>query len=103
FALSENLKVIEKLKKAGVQMAKEEMAGPLAGKVFVFTGALSTLARDEAKSKVEALGGKSADTVSKKVDYVVVGENPGSKLEKAKRLGLNIINEQEFLKMIREK
>ena len=103
FALSENLKVIEKLKKAGVQMAKEEMTGPLTGKVFVFTGALSTMSRDEAKSKVEALGGKSADTVSKKINYVVVGENPGSKLEKAKRLGLNIINEQEFLKMIREK
>ena len=103
FALSENLKVIEKLKKAGVQMAKEEMTGPLAGKVFVFTGALSTMSRDEAKSKVEALGGKSADTVSKKINYVVVGENPGSKLEKAKRLGLNIINEHEFLEMIRER
>ncbi|HEB74688.1 MAG TPA: NAD-dependent DNA ligase LigA, partial [Candidatus Desulfofervidus auxilii] len=103
FNLPENIKVIEKLKKAGVRMAKLEMAGPLAGKVFVFTGALSTMSRDEAKSKVEALGGKSGDTVSKKINYVVVGKNPGSKLEKAKRLGLKIITEQEFLEMIKER
>jgi len=100
FSLPENLNVIEKLKQAGVRMAKAEVSGPLAGKVFVFTGALSSMPRDEAKSKVEALGGKCADTVSKKVTHVVVGENPGSKLQKAQRLGLTIINEEEFLKMI---
>ncbi|MDL1970649.1 MAG: NAD-dependent DNA ligase LigA [Candidatus Desulfofervidaceae bacterium] len=103
FALPENLKVIEKLKQAGVRMAKTEVSGPLTGKVFVFTGALSTMPRDEAKSKVEALGGKCADTVSKKVTHVVVGENPGSKLQKAQRLGLTIITEEEFLKMIGDK
>ncbi|MDL1956655.1 MAG: NAD-dependent DNA ligase LigA [Candidatus Desulfofervidus auxilii] len=103
FSISENIKVIEKLKKAGVRMSKEELKGPLSGKVFVFTGALSSMTRDEAKMKVEALGGKSSDSVSRKVTYVVVGEKPGSKLEKARRLGVNIINEEEFLKMIGER
>jgi len=101
FSISENLKVIEKLKKAGVRMSKEEIKGPLSGKIFVFTGALSSMTRDQAKMKVEALGGKCADTVSKKVTHVVVGENPGSKLQKAQRLGIKIINEEEFLKMVK--
>ncbi len=103
FSLPDNLKVIEKLKKAGVRMAKVEIKGPLAGKVFIFTGALSSMTRDEAKRKVEELGGKTVDAVSRKVTHVVVGENPGSKLRKAQRLGLTIINEEEFLKMIGEK
>ncbi len=100
FSLPENLKVIEKLRQAGVKMSKAEMKGPLEGKVFVFTGALSSMTRDEAKRRVEELGGKTSDSVSKKVTHVVVGENPGSKLQKAQRLGITIINEEEFLKMI---
>jgi len=99
FTIPENIKVIEKLKAAGVRMKKEEVGGPLKDKIFLFTGALS-IPRDEAKNKVEALGGKCVSSVSKKVDYVVVGKDPGSKFDRAKRLGLKIINEQEFLKMI---
>jgi len=82
-----------------VRMKKEEVGGPLKDKIFLFTGALS-IPRDEAKNKVEALGGKCVSSVSKKVDYVVVGKDPGSKFDRAKRLGLKIINEKEFLKMI---
>ena len=99
FTIPENIKVIEKLKAAGVRMKKEEVGGPLKDKIFLFTGALS-IPRDEAKNKVEALGGKCVSSVSKKVDYVVVGKDPGSKFDRAKRLGLKIINEKEFLKMI---
>ncbi|MDL1971844.1 MAG: NAD-dependent DNA ligase LigA [Deltaproteobacteria bacterium] len=99
FTIPENIKVIEKLKAAGVRMKKEEAGGPLKDKIFLFTGALS-IPRDEAKNKVEALGGKCVSSVSKKVDYVVVGKDPGSKFDRAKRLGLKIINEKEFLKMI---
>ncbi len=100
FTIPENLKVIKKLKAAGVRMAKEEKDGPLKDKVFLFTGTLS-ISRDEAKNMVEALGGKSVSAVSKKVDYVVIGKDPGSKFERAKDLGLKIIDEQEFLRIIK--
>jgi DNA ligase (NAD+) len=100
FSITENLKVLEKLKKAGVRLSKEKAQRALAEKVFVFTGTLSSITRDEAKTKVEALGGKCVDTVSKKVNYVVVGKNPGSKIQKANQLGLKTLNEEDFLKMI---
>lgn len=98
-----NLKVLEKLKAAGIVFAVEEGAagkGALSGKVFLFTGALSSFTRDEAKDLVESLGGEAASSVSKKVDFVVAGEEAGSKYDKAKKLGLNIINEEEFRKMV---
>jgi DNA ligase (NAD+) len=70
------------------------------GKVFVFTGGLKEFKRGEAKRLIEELGGQVASTVSKKVDYVVVGEAPGSKLDQATELGIKTIDEQEFKKII---
>jgi DNA ligase (NAD+) len=72
----------------------------LAGKSFVFTGGLKTLTRDEAESRVVAQGGKASSSVSRKTDYVVAGDDPGSKYEKAKALGVKILSEDEFLKMV---
>ena len=95
-----NIELIEKLKKAGVRMTEEKSEGKLKGLVFVFTGALKSMTRHEAEELVKSEGGSVASSVSKKVNYVVVGEKPGSKLEKAKRLGVKIINEEEFLKLI---
>jgi DNA ligase (NAD+) len=73
----------------------------LSGKSFVFTGGLKTLSREEAESRVESLGGKASSSVSKKTDYVVVGEDPGSKYEKAKAFGVKILSEDDFLKLLR--
>jgi DNA ligase (NAD+) len=102
FKEKHNLTVIEKLSKAGVEfpVKKKAEGGRFAGKVFLFTGGLKTLTRDEAKDLVEAEGGEAASGVSKKVDFVVVGEEPGSKLDKAKTLGLKIIDEEEFKRMV---
>ena len=97
-----NREVIEKLKRAGMEFPEGERQaakGPLSGKVFLFTGALKTITRDEAKEIVESLGGEAASSLSKKVDYVVAGEEPGSKYDKAKDLGLRIIDEDEFRRM----
>ncbi len=95
-----NRKEIEELKKLGIKMEYEEEEGKLKGKVFVFTGSLKDFSREEAKEIVEKLGGIVSNSVSKNVDYVVVGEKPGSKYEKAKELGLKIINEEEFKKLV---
>lgn len=73
----------------------------LAGRVFVLTGELKSLARGEAKEKIRALGGDISSSVSQNTDFVVVGKNPGSKYDKAKELGVKIIKEEEFLKMIK--
>jgi len=70
------------------------------GKTFVFTGTLSSMTRDEAKNFVEKLGGKASSSVSKKTDYVVVGENPGSKADKARNLGVTILSEEKFKKLL---
>jgi DNA ligase (NAD+) len=72
----------------------------LAGKTFVLTGGLSTMTRDEAKRRLQELGAKIAGSVSKKTDYVIVGEEPGSKADKAKELGVTMLDEKEFLKML---
>jgi len=74
--------------------------GPLAGKTLVFTGRLSDMTREEAKRLVESLGGKVASSVSRKVDYVVVGEDPGSKLDRARELGIPTLTEEEFRKLV---
>ena len=102
FKEKRNLEFIEKLKRVGVKILKKEKKEklPLKGVVFVFTGALKTMTREEAKKKVRELGGEVSESVSKRVNFVVVGENPGSKYEKAQKLGLKIISEEEFLKMI---
>jgi DNA ligase (NAD+) len=73
----------------------------LAGKTFVLTGTLETMGRDEAKEKIRALGGEVSGSVSKKTDFVVAGEEAGSKLDKAEELGVKVISEEEFLKMIK--
>ncbi|MBI5400792.1 MAG: NAD-dependent DNA ligase LigA [Candidatus Yonathbacteria bacterium] len=78
----------------------EALRGKLSGKTFVLTGTLATLDRDEAKEKIRALGGEIAESVSSKTSYVVAGENPGSKYDKAQKLGIAVLNEQEFLKML---
>jgi len=97
-------KLIARLAKAGVQMKAEKKKfaanSPVAGKTFVLTGGLDSLSRDEAKEKIEALGGKTASSVSKKTDYVIVGSDAGSKLQKAKELGIKTLSEKEFLGMV---
>jgi len=102
FRNKENLKLIDGLLKAGVKIIKPiKIEAKLKGLNFVFTGTLKTMTRDEAKEKVRLLGGNVSSSVSKNTDYVVAGENPGSKFEKAKKLGIKIITEEEFLQMIK--
>jgi DNA ligase (NAD+) len=100
-----NRDLLERLRKAGVNLNSELFrpavhAGPMADKTFVLTGTLPTLKREEAAAKIEAAGGKVSSSVSKKTDYVVAGEEAGSKLEKAQKLGVKIINEQELLALL---
>lgn len=75
-------------------------SGKLAGKTFVLTGTLQQFKREQAKALIEELGGKVASSVSKKTSYVVVGENPGSKYEKALQLGVEILDEEQFKNLI---
>jgi DNA ligase (NAD+) len=102
FRDKKNKESIERLKKAGVTVIVPKVKGKakLAGKTFVFTGALKSFGRDEARNIVESLGGMTASSVSMKVDFVVVGEDPGSKFDKAKELGIKTLTEEEFKKMI---
>ena len=97
-----NRETIKRIVEAGVSFeeAAPEEERPLEGKVFVFTGALESMTREEAKNLVERLGGRAASSVSRKVDYVVVGKDPGSKYDKARELGLTIIDEEEFKKLV---
>jgi DNA ligase (NAD+) len=101
-----NLALLHKLLDAGVQPQSPEeptQAARLAGKTFVFTGSLQHFSREEAKALVTAQGGKVASTVSGKTDYVVVGQDPGSKLAKARELGLSLLNEPEFEHLVGRK
>jgi DNA ligase (NAD+) len=102
FSDKKNKESIERLKKAGVRVIEPPIKekGKLAGKVFVFTGSLKSYGRDEARDLVESLGAATTSSVSKKVDFVVAGEDPGSKLDKAKELGIRILTEEEFRKLI---
>jgi DNA ligase (NAD+) len=102
FGDKKNKESIELLKKAGVKVieSKAKEKGKLAGKTFVFTGTLKVFGRDEARNMVESLGGMTTSIVSKKVDFVVVGEDSGSKFDKAKKLGIKTLTEEEFRKMI---
>lgn len=83
-----------------VERRMSSIAGPLAGTTWVLTGTLESLGRDEAKEKIRQLGGDVAETVSKKTTYVVVGENPGSKYEKAQKFGVEILDEKAFLRKV---
>jgi DNA ligase (NAD+) len=103
FSNEKNLQVLEKLKRAGVKfpdLKEKKGPRPLAGQTFVLTGGLSSLTRDQARALIEGLGGRVASAVSKNTDVVVAGENPGSKLEKARALGIRTIDEDEFRKLI---
>jgi len=82
---------------------KGETSEKISGKTFVLTGTLSSLEREEAKSGIRSLGGIISNSVSKKTDYIVVGENPGSKYEKAKELGISVLGEKEFLTLVGDK
>ena len=103
FRQSHNLEVINKLRAAGVHWPEiKEASGeqPLAGKTFVLTGTLTGLTRNEAKQRLQELGAKVAGSVSKKTDFVVAGENAGSKLTKAEELEITVITEDEMLALI---
>ena len=101
FRDKKKLDFIRRLGKAGVIIeAPGKIKKKLAGLTFVFTGTLKEFSRDEAKEKVRALGGDVAGSVSKNIDYLVAGEAPGSKYDKAKKLGVKIISEKEFKKII---
>lgn len=94
--------LFDKLEKAGVNLIYEAAEGTneLAGKTFVLTGTLPTLSRDEAKEMIEKAGGKTTDSVSKKTSFVLAGEAAGSKLEKAQKLGVKVISEEDLRKML---
>jgi DNA ligase (NAD+) len=100
-----NRAMIDKMKRGGVVFPthrKKVSGGALSGKTFVITGTLSQ-PRDHFKSKIESNGGKVTDSVTKKTDYLLCGDEAGSKLEKAKTLGVEIVDERGFLKMLGEK
>lgn len=96
-------KVLQKLDKYGVKPLKEKETGSnkLEGKTFVLTGTLESMGRDEAKDKIRDLGGDVSSSVSKETDYVVAGAEPGSKYDKAKQLGVKILEEKEFLELLK--
>jgi DNA ligase (NAD+) len=104
FAEPHNIEVVNKLRAAGVHWPEssgvQQSSGILAGKTLVLTGTLPTLTRDAAKEKIEAAGGKVAGSVSKKTDYVVAGEEAGSKLAKAQELGVTILDEAGLLALV---
>ena len=100
-----NREVIEQLRAAGVRWKEgappaRVSAGPFTGKIVVLTGTLGALSRDAAKERIEALGGKVTGSVSKKTDYVVAGEEAGSKLDRARELGVAVLDEEQFMKLL---
>jgi DNA ligase (NAD+) len=103
FREEDNLKIIQRLKEAGVKTEEtivKQANLPLSGKEFVVTGRLETFTRQEAEAKIKELGGSAKDKVTRKTDYVVYGADPGSKKTKAESLGVTLLNEKEFLKLI---
>ena len=101
FQAEDNRKMLEKFKRAGVNMEQEitVAGGKFAGLTFVLTGTLTTMSRNEAAELIQSFGGKASSSVSKKTNYVVAGENAGSKLTKAENLGIKILSEAEFIAM----
>jgi DNA ligase (NAD+) len=103
FRQEDNLKIINRLKEAGVKLEETVAVRtdlPLSGKEFVVTGRLETFSRQQAESKIKELGGAAMDNVTRKTDFVVVGADPGSKLARARELGVKTIDEKEFLKLL---
>ena len=103
FQQPENRRLIAALREAGVKMEDEASAGPkpLLGKTFVLTGALTQMTRDEAKAAIQRQGGRVISSVSKKTDYVIVGKDPGSKAEEARRLGVTTLDETAFRALVK--
>jgi DNA ligase (NAD+) len=101
-SVAANRKVVKRLLEAGIKFphAPRATSDEFAGKTFVFTGTLGKLTREDAEAEVKQRGGKASSSVSKQTSYVVAGEKAGSKLEKAQKLGVAVIDEDEFLKMI---
>jgi DNA ligase (NAD+) len=103
-----NRALVERLAAAGVSMAttlpepSTETAGPLSGRTFVITGTLAAMTREEAAAKLTNLGATVSSSVSKKTSALIAGDEAGSKLEKARKLGVEVLSEAEFLKLIME-
>jgi DNA ligase (NAD+) len=106
FSEPRNQQVLERLRQAGLRMQEQRKAAAkeakLAGMQFVLTGRLETLTRDEATRLIERLGGRVSSSVSKKTSYVVVGEEAGSKLDRARELGIRTLTEKEFLALTQD-
>ena len=107
FASTAGRKVLARIRELGIKPPSEKSGaaattGIFAGKTFVLTGTVPSMTREEATARIESLGGKVSSSVSQKTDYVLAGEEAGSKLEKAQKLGVKIIDEKEFLKMIKD-
>ena len=104
FAHKENKALVSRLGKIlkifNPEFKSNKKSLPLAGQTFVLTGTLLSMSRDEAKKKIRALGGDISSSVSKQTDYVVAGENPGSKYADAHRLGVRIVSEREFMRIV---
>ncbi len=104
FKQADNLEVIKQLSAAGVYwsapIAKSTAEQPLKDQIFVLTGTLTSLSREQAKEQLQILGAKISESVSKKTNYVVAGESPGSKLAKAQSLGIEILDEGQFLTIL---
>ncbi|MBI2475191.1 NAD-dependent DNA ligase LigA [Candidatus Uhrbacteria bacterium] len=103
FSEQRNIDLLSEYEKVGVKISHQKIQasrGIFSGKTFVVTGILETLSRDEIKNKIREAGGKSSGSVSAKTDYVVVGKNPGSKLDDANRLGVKTLSEKQFLDML---
>ncbi|MFY9724154.1 MAG: helix-hairpin-helix domain-containing protein, partial [Bryobacteraceae bacterium] len=98
-----NRELVDRLRAAGLDftyVSERPAGGPLKGLTFVLTGALPTLSRDQAKALIERAGGKVAGSVSKKTSYVVAGEDAGSKLDKARALGISVVDERELRRLL---
>ncbi|MBU4466880.1 NAD-dependent DNA ligase LigA [Patescibacteria group bacterium] len=100
FKNKKNLEFLDNLIKAGVKIENQQQSQQLAGLKFVITGSLKTITRDQAKEKIFSLGGLVSEAVSLKTDFVIIGLNPGSKFEKAKKLKVKTISEADFLKIV---
>jgi len=104
FKNKNNLKILDRLIEAGIEIINpmlKEKKDKLQDIIFVLTGELQSISRDEAKEKIRFFGGKISESVSKKTNYVIVGDSPGSKYERAKKLGVKILDEAEFLRLIK--
>jgi DNA ligase (NAD+) len=106
FASAAGKKILRRIKELGIHPKTEKISAkkaaelPLTGKTFVLTGTLPSMTREEATEKIETLGGHVTGSVSKKTDYLLAGAEPGTKFDKAKELGVRIIDEAEFRKML---